>query len=299
MDTKLLKTFVTVVESGSMVAAANQLQISPPAVAQQIRNLERQLDTTLFRRAGRTVAVTEAGARIMAYAKDLLRNVDDLHAIATDESIGGELRIGAGGTALTGILPSILARTTKKFPKISIHIRSGMSMDLFRYVETGELDAAFVIAAPNDLHKTMGWQLLRVEPMIVLAPKSMAGADPNELLATQPFIRYDRVGRGGNLVDQYLHKCRIVPKERFELNSLHAIAAMVDQGLGVSLVPDWATPWLEGLNLVRLPLKIEHEPRCLGVVWNTSSIRIRLLKAFLEEVRGYVSVDGKKPIATV
>ena len=45
-----------------------------------------------------------------------------------------------------------------------------------------------------------------------------------------------------------------MPRERFELNALNAIAVMVDRGLGVSLVPDWARPWPEGLRLVRMPL---------------------------------------------
>ena len=276
-----------------MVAAARQLNISPPAVAQQVRALERQVDATLLRRAGRTVAMTEAGARILSRSNELLRSVDELQAVATDESIGGELRIGAGGTALTGIVPGILARTTKEFPEISIYIRTGQSINLHKSVEAGDLDAAFVLEAPFELHKTCYWELLRVEPLVVLAPKSMADRDPNELLASQPLIRYDRCGWGGLLVDKYLRQANITPNERFELNSLHAIAAMVNEGLGVSLVPDWATPWLEGLNLVRLALPIEHTPRRVGVVWNGSSIRIRLLKAFIKEIRAFTSQPGK------
>jgi DNA-binding transcriptional LysR family regulator len=155
---------------------------------------------------------------------------------------------------------------------------------LHRAVEKGELDAAFVLEAPFTLHKTCCWQLLREEPLVVLAPKSMAHCDPHELLATQPLIRYDRQWWGGNLVDEYLHSAGIKPIERFELNSLHAIAVMVDRGLGVSLVPDWATPWLEGLQLVRLTPPLKFEPRRIGIVWSRASIRIRLLEAFLEEV---------------
>lgn len=285
MDTKFLNTFVSVVDSGSMAAAARKLNITPAAVAQQIRSLERQLEAPLIRRAGRTVAVTEAGARILERSRDLLRDVTDLHAVAVDDSMGGELRIGAGGTALTGILPDILARTTKRFPNIRIFIRTGLSIDLHRAVEKAELDAAFVLEAPFALHKTCCWELLREEPLVVLAPQSMADCDPHELLATQPLIRYDRNWWGGYLVDEYLHKAGITPHERFELNSLHAIAAMVDRGLGVSLVPDWATPWLDGLQIVRLKPPLEFEPRRLGVVWSRASIRIRLLEAFLEVVR--------------
>jgi len=294
MDTKFLKTFITVVDSGSMAAASRELNITPAAVAQQIRALERQIAAPLIRRAGRTVAVTEAGARILERSRDLLRDVVDLHAVATDDSMGGELRLGAGGTALTGILPDILARTTKRFPQVSILIRSGLSIDLHRAVENGELDAAFVLEAPFALHKTCCWQLLREEPLVVLAPKNMANCDPHELLATQPLIRYDRNWWGGHQVDEYLQKAGIRPIERFELNSLHAIAVMVDRGLGVSLVPDWATPWPEGLQLVRLTPPLKFEPRRVGVVWSHSSIRIRLLEAFLEEVRIAESVPPSK-----
>ena len=285
MDTKFLKTFTEVVDSGSMAAAARKLNITPAAVAQQIRTLERQMDAQLIRRAGRTVAMTEAGARILDRSRALLSDVTDLHTVAVDESIGGELRIGAGGTALTGIVPDILGRTIKKFPQISIFIRTGLSIDLHRAVEKLELDAAFVLEAPFVLHKACCWQPLREEPLIVLAPESMSHCEAHELLATQPLIRYDRNWWGGHMVDEYLRKAGITPIERFELNSLHAIAVMVDRGLGVSLVPDWAEPWLEGLRLVKLPLPLEHNSRHVGIVWNRSSIRIRLLDAFLKEVR--------------
>ncbi len=77
----------------------------------------------------------------------------------------------------------------------------------------------------------------------------------------------------------------IKPRERFELNALNTIAVMVDRGLGVSLVPDWARPWPEGLRLVRIALPKAFEPRRIGVLWTRSTIRIRLVKAFLQEAQ--------------
>jgi DNA-binding transcriptional LysR family regulator len=285
MDTEFLHTFVTVVDNGSMAAAARLLNITPAAVAQQIRTLEREIGQPLIARAGRTVGVTEAGTRILERARALLREVADLRTVAHDDGTSGELRLGASTTALTGILPDILVRTVARFPHISVFIKPGYSVDLHRAVESGELDAAVVLQAPFELHKTCGWQLLREEPLVVLAPRSMEGHDPHELLATEPFIRYDRNQWGGRKADEYLRKVRITPQERFELNALNAIAVMVDRGLGVSLVPDWARPWPEGLNLVRIPLPLASEPRRIGVVWSHSTIRIRLVKAFLEEAR--------------
>lgn len=271
-----------------MAAAARLLNITPAAVAQQIRTLERELGVALIARVGRTVSVTEEGDRILQRARDLLRDVADMRSVANDRSVSGELRLGACPTALAGMLPDILARMVDKFPQINVFIKPGYSADLYRAVESGELDAAIVLQAPFPLPKTCNWQLLREEPLVVLAPESMAHRDPHELLANEPLIRYDRYQWGGRQADEYLRKAGIVPHERFELNALNAIAVMVDRGLGVSLVPDWAQPWPEGLRLVRLPLPDECVPRRIGMVWSRSTVRIRLVTVLLQESRAAI-----------
>jgi len=285
VDTQFLSTFVVVADRGSMAAAARVLNITPAAVAQQIRTLERELGAPLIARAGRTVSLTEEGSRILQRARDLLRDVADMRSIANDSEVSGELRLGACPTALAGMLPDILARMVDKFPQINVFIRPGYSAELYRAVEAGELDAALVLQAPYNLPKTCDWQLLREEPLVMIAPAKMAGRDPHELLRNEPLIRYDRNQWGGRVADDYLRAAGIVPRERFELNGLNAIAVMVDRGLGVSLVPDWARPWPEGLDLVRIPLPLPSEPRRIGMVWSRSSVRIRLVTVLLQESR--------------
>ena len=285
MDTQFLNTFVVVADRGSMAAAARVLNITPAAVAQQIRTLERELGAPLIARAGRTVSLTEEGSRILQRARDLLRDVADMRSVANDSEVSGELRLGACPTALAGMLPDILARMVEAFPQINVYIRPGYSAELYRAVETGELDAAVVLQAPYNLPKTCDWQLLREEPLVMIAPARMAGRDPHELLRSEPLIRYDRNQWGGRVADDYLRRAGIVPRERFELNGLNAIAVMVDRGLGVSLVPDWAKPWPEGLDLVRIPLPLPSEPRRIGMVWSRSTVRIRLVTVLLQESR--------------
>lgn len=285
MDTQFLNTFVAVADRGSMAAAARVLNITPAAVAQQIRTLERELGAPLIARAGRTVSLTEEGSRILQRARDLLRDVADMRSIANDSEVSGELRLGACPTALAGMLPDILARMVDKFPQINVFIRPGYSAELYRAVEAGELDAALVLQAPYNLPKTCDWQLLREEPLVMIAPAKLEGRDPHDLLRSEPLIRYDRNQWGGRVADDYLRAAGIVPHERFELNGLNAIAVMVDRGLGVSLVPDWARPWPEGLDLVRIPLPLSSEPRRIGMVWSRSSVRIRLVTVLLQESR--------------
>jgi len=285
VDTQFLNTFVVVADRGSMAAAARVLNITPAAVAQQIRTLERELGAPLIARAGRTVSLTEEGSRILQRARDLLRDVADMRSVANDSEVSGELRLGACPTALAGMLPDILARMVDAFPQINVYIRPGYSAELYRAVENGELDAALVLQAPYNLPKTCDWQLLREEPLVVIAPARMAGRDPHDLLRSEPLIRYDRTQWGGRVADDYLRRAGIVPHERFELNGLNAIAVMVDRGLGVSLVPDWAKPWPEGLDLVRIPLPMPSEPRRIGMVWSRSTVRIRLVTVLLQESR--------------
>lgn len=266
-----------------MAAAARVLNISASAVAQQLRALERDLGAPLLVRVGRTMRMTEQGARILAPSRQLLRDTTDLRSMAHDGAVTGELQLGACTTPLTGLLPDILARVSSKFPQVNIHIKAGTSAQLFVDVEAGKLDAALVLEAPYPLPKTCDWLLLREEPLIVLAPRALADSDPLTLLREQPLIRYDRHQWGGRSADVYLNELGIVPRERFELNALNAIAMMVDRGLGVSLVPDWMPPWPEGIDIARLPLPERRVGRRIGIVWSRSSVRTRLVSVLLEE----------------
>lgn len=292
MDTQFLYTFVNVVDRGSMAAAARFLNITPAAVAQQVRTLERELGVALIARAGRTVSVTEEGSRILQRARDLLRDVADLRSVANDRSVSGELRLGACPTGLAGLLPDVLARMVSKFPQINVFIKPGYSAELYGDVERGELDAAIVLQAPFVLPKTCRWEVLREEPLVVLAREDMAHRHPHELLANEPLIRYDRHQWGGRQADEYLRRHGIVPRERFELNALNAIAVMVDRGLGVSLVPDWAQPWPQGVRVARLPLPEACVPRRMGMVWSSVTVRSRLVAALREECRGVAAAQA-------
>lgn len=268
-----------------MAAAARVLNLSASAVPQQLRALERDLGVSLLVRVGRTMKLTDQGHRILDRARRLLADSADLRNLAHDDAITGELRLGSCSTALIGILPGILARLNTRYPTITVHIESNNSIDLYGEIEANDLDAAFVLEAPYLLPKTCDWLLLREEPLVVIAPRSMAERDPLDLLRNEPFIRYDRNRWGGRGADEYLREMGIQPRERIEVDLLQAIAVMVDMGLGVSLVPDWSPPWPENLKLARLNLPDGRIGRRVGIVWSRSSVRTSLVGALLEECR--------------
>ena len=285
MDTQFLESFVMVVEHGSVAEAARRLSLTAAAVTQRIRALEREIGTALVSRSGRNMRATEAGTAILAQAEQLLRGVRDLRTTANEQNFAGELSLGAVSSALTGILPPILSRLAKNYPLITLHIYPGTSSELYRKVTDGELDAAVIIEPQFALPKTCGWQTWREEPLVLLAHRGVTERDPHRILATEPFIRYDRKQWGGRLAENYLQQAGIHPQDRYELNSLDAIAVLVDRKLGVSLVPDWAPPWPAGLTLNKMSMPIPFQKRRVGMLWRRASARMRLVQALIEEAK--------------
>jgi DNA-binding transcriptional LysR family regulator len=112
---------------------------------------------------------------------------------------------------------------------------------------------------------------------------------PHDILAKEPFIRLDRGLHAGRLIDAYLRKAGIRPRELFELDGIEAIAVMVDRGLGVAILPDWAPPWPEGLSLAKLPLPDRTFRRRVGLLWTRASLRVGLIHAFLEQAERAVA----------
>jgi DNA-binding transcriptional LysR family regulator len=271
-----------VFESGSIAEAARRLNLSAAGVTQRIRALESEIGTRLVFRSGRAVRPTEAATAILARARKVLGDVRDLKVTAASGILSGELRLGVIQTSLSGLLPDMLIPFTKAHPQIEIHIVRDHSAGLYPRVLSGEIDLAVTSLPPFAIPKTCEWRLLREEPFVVLTPASLKTKGAHRVLMHEPFIRLDRNVYAGQLIDAYLRKAGIRPKERFELDGLELIAVMVDRGLGVSLLPDWAPPWPEGLSLRKLPLPDRSFMRRTGFLWNRSSPRLRLIRAFVD-----------------
>jgi len=282
MDSRFLESFVIVIESGSIAEAARRLNLTAAAVAQRVHTLEREIGTRLILRSGRSVMPTQAGTAILARAKNLLGDVRDLKAMAADDRPAGELRVGATPTATSGLLPGILTRLTAHHPQIEYQIESGISAELYRKLLDGDLDVALIIQPPFAIPKAYSWRLLREEPLVLLAPRGIRQRDPAAILTSQPLIRQRHNTWVGRLIDGYLRQAGIRPRERFEIDTLEAIAVMVDRGLGVALVHDWAPPWPEGLSLTKIPIPGKRYGRRMGLLWPRASLRMRLVEAFLD-----------------
>jgi DNA-binding transcriptional LysR family regulator len=283
MDTRFLDSLVTVVECGSIAEAARHLNLTPAGVAQRIRALEYEIGAPLVVRAGRTVRPTAAAAAILARVRTVQREVHDLKSIAVSGVLSGELRLGVTPTLLSGLVPDVLCGFAKSHPQIDVRIVRNNSAELYDKLLEGRVDAALSSHPSFSLPKTFQWALLREEPFVLIAPKAMQKRSAHAILSNEPFIRLDRKVYAGQMIDMYLRKAGIRPRERFEMDGPEAIAVMVDRGLGVSILPDWAPPWPEGLKIRKIPLPDRKFVRKVGLLWIRASLRSGLIHAFLRQ----------------
>jgi DNA-binding transcriptional LysR family regulator len=283
VETRFLDSFVMVAECGSMAEAARRMSITPTALAQRIRALEREFGLPLFTRSGRFVRITEGGARLLARARHFQREVRQLKTATAADGFPGGLRIGTIRTALTNVLPEWLTVLARRHPDLDANLEIGASHELYHQVAAGKLDAAVIVEPPFRLPKSFGWHAMRVEQLVLLAPASLAGSDPDALLASEPFLRYDRRTWGGQLADQYLRRHGLVARERFEMDSPDGIALLVARGLGVSLVPDCYRPGSLPPGVAVMPLPGSQLARRLGMLWPARSPYGRLFESLMTE----------------
>lgn len=270
MSLKALRTLVTIARHGTFARAADVLSLTPSAVSLHIKTLEDELQVALFDRSRRQVVLTEAGQLAVARAESILAAYDELaDTLACGPSLRGRLRIGAIHTVLARRLPKALVWIKANHPELHISVFSGMSAELARRVEDGELDAAIttepVPPYPQGLHYT---PLFEDRFWAIASPK-LAGQSLTQLLASQPFLRFDKRAWAGRQIEQELRRQRLQVSEQMELDSQEALARMAALGLGVAIIP-MADDDLERLppavrlpfgesQLVRRVVLLEHE----------------------------------------
>lgn len=246
-----LKTFIAVTRHGTFAAAGMHIGLTQSAVSAQIRQLEQVLGMQLFDRTGRQATLNAAGIRALPLAKEILETFNRMAVPVDANEYRGELKVGAITTAQTGLLPQALVRLRQAAPTMECKLVPGVSLELLSQVDAGELDSAIIIRPPFDLPKELHVRVLRKEPFVLIAPQTVDGDDPLQLLGTQPHVRYDRASFGGRLVSRFLREQKIEVQVALELDELEAIVKMVECGLGVSLIPQ-AGLWLERSPKVRI-----------------------------------------------
>jgi DNA-binding transcriptional LysR family regulator len=205
----------------------------------------------LFERSGRSAVLNAAGRHALPLAEQMLGLYAQMALPTSAAEWQGELKVGAIATLQTGLLPEALPRFRTAAPRVELKLVPGVSLNLLSQIDAGELDLALLIKPPFELPKELLQISLAREPFVLITPLGVMADDPLQILAEQPFVRYDRRSFGGRRVNQFLREQRLVVQEALELDELEAIVRMVECGLGVSLIPR-AGLWLQRPTQLRV-----------------------------------------------
>lgn len=240
MDLGQLEAFSQVAAHNSFSRAAEALQLTQPSVTARIQALERELGEELFERGGRGVRLTDAGAVFLPYAERILRMLregkDSVEEVRRAQL--GRLRLGSALTISTYVLPKILHSFRLKHPRIEVTVRTGRSEQVLAMLLKDEVQAGLVRSLSHpDIHTV---PLYQDEVILVVNPRhpfADVGRAAIEEVASQPIIFYDRASSYYGLLSSLFLQARVVPHVAMELDSMEASKRMVEEGLGVALLP--------------------------------------------------------------
>ncbi len=227
--------------------AAEELYLTQPAVSQQIKALEDELEVVLFDRSGSQVRLTPAGAALLRFAEEsgrLLREAR--HAMAGFSGTqSGALTLGASTTIAQYVLPRLLSEFCASHPRVHPTLMSGNTEQIVTAVEEEKIALGFIEGPPRSRDLTLAPFL--EDELVLLAPSAHEWAEHAEIapeyLTAAPLLMRERGSGTRHIIELALERHHIRRKSLnvvMELDSTEAIKSAVEAGLGVGFVSRWA-----------------------------------------------------------
>ncbi len=256
MDTRLLRVFCAVAESGSLVVAAGKVHLTPSAISHSLKSLETDLGCRLFERVGKRMVLNQAGEQLLSQIQGPLSALDT--AAEAIKRLGKwghtRLRVAASATACQHILPQVIRELKKNDGAIELRIESGDTPRVIELLRANKVDLALTIAPEN----TNGLEIRSVfrDELMFVFSTSHPWADGRPItrdeIRAQQFIIYQRSSVTAQVIDEHFRQLEIVPSVAMEVDSIGAIVELLKLNLGVSVL----APWTVEHELIRKTLKM-------------------------------------------
>jgi len=275
--------YLRVVETGSITQTANELGYTQSAVSKMIADLESEWQVRLLTRGRSGIELTSEGLALLPSIRTVVKDYNDL-GFAVSELHGlqsGLLRIGCFTSMSTSVLPSILKEFHEKYPNIRFQIAGGEYEDITEWLRRGTVDCGFLaLPASSELETRF---LLRDSFVAILPeghPMAAAPCFPVSRLMQEDFVKLNE--RPDYELDRFLDSLSEKPRTTYEATSDFALLAMVERGLGVSIVHDLIL-YPRHYRVARLPLDITQF-RDVGIAVKKGAVPSSITKLFIDHV---------------
>jgi len=234
-----IEVFIATVEEQSISVAARRLNSSPATISQQLTNLEKAIGATLLNRNSRPVTPTPAGEMFRKRAQSILNEASlaRTELARADFSALTRFRLGMIEDFDADVTPALLGQMAKSLQGCQFLLETGASHRLVELLDTRALDV--IVAA--DMGATADWMEIHPllqEPFVAAVPKGSVDASDDVLAQLQPMplIQYSSRQHMGQQINAHLARQNLTPAHQFELDSYHAIMAMVAGGVGWTII---------------------------------------------------------------
>lgn len=254
-----LKLFSAVATEGSLTRAAGLRHLSLAAASARIKALEQQAGTPLLYREARGVRLTPAGEAFLHHARALLLQAQQLQSELREYGGGlrGHVRVFANTTAVTDLLPDVLAAFLRAHPKVNVDLQEKPNAEIARGVRDGRADLG-IVAGQVD---TLGLQVIHfsTDRLVLVVPRGHRLARRRRVAFADTLSEDHVVMHQGSTLQGFLvqvtEQLGKSLKPRVQLSSFEAMCRMVGAGVGVAVVPESAARRnLQAMNLVSIEL---------------------------------------------
>jgi LysR family hydrogen peroxide-inducible transcriptional activator len=278
MTLRDLEYLVTLAETRHFGRAAERCHVSQPTLSAQLKKLEDSLGVPLVERRPGRVTLTAAGEAVLERARRMLRDAEDIRALAraSQDPLAGQLKVGLIPTLGPYLLPRVAPGIAKALPKLQLMLHEYQTAPLVERTLAGELDLA-ILALPADTRGLVTRPLF-AEAFLVATPEAHPLAAKRRVraadLAGEKLLLLEE---GHCLRDQALDVCERVGTEEhsFRATSLETLRQMVAAGLGITLLPRLAAegPFAAARGLAVRPFALPSPSRTIGAAWRRSTSR--------------------------
>jgi len=281
MEFRQLLHFVTIVETGSISAAARQLYLAQPAISSSIKKLESELNMPLLHRRERGVSLTHAGQQFLLHAKQILQQAKDaklaMHAIEGLDQ--GEVNVGVPPMLGSYFFPPLLMAFKHQYPALKINVIDAGTRSIRQKLLDGELELGVI--ADQDLLPEFDSGKLMHEEMVVCMAKDHPLAEC-ERIEYRDFLKHELIlfGKGyyhHSLIEKISLQEKTQPKVAFTSNLLPLIKSVVRKGYAIS--PMWKVTIQEGEEIITRPFA-EPFGIELSLAWRRDSYLSRANQVF-------------------